>query len=83
VYSLSDFSSPIATYPLGAWCYSGIITVNRLYLGGYEKLHIFEVMSISITQPLKPATVIDTASYVNKILRVGNELILGEGNGYL
>ena len=32
VYSLSDPSSPIATYPLGGKCYSGIITDNRFYL---------------------------------------------------
>jgi hypothetical protein len=34
VYSLSDLYSPIATYPLGGGCASGIITDNRLYLGG-------------------------------------------------
>jgi hypothetical protein len=82
VYSLSDPSSPIATYPLGGWCYSGIITDNRLYLGGEKKLHIFEVMTTSSTQPLKQVTVIDTAHWVNKILRVGQELLLGQFNGY-
>jgi hypothetical protein len=71
VYSLSDFSSPIATYPLGGQCRSGIITDNRLYLGGGEnKLHIFEVTT-SITQPLNLVTVISTESYVYKILRAG------------
>jgi hypothetical protein len=59
VYSLSDISSPIATYPLGGGCYSGIITDNRLYLGGWKKLHIFDVTT-SISQPLKQFKVIDT-----------------------
>ena len=82
VYSLSDPSSPIATYPLGGWCFSGIIADNRLYLGGKEKLHIFEVMTTSSTQPLKQVTVIDTKGYVLKILRVGQELLLGQDYGY-
>ena len=43
VYCLSDLSTPIATYPLGKGCLSGIITENRIYLGGDKKLHIFEV----------------------------------------
>jgi hypothetical protein len=82
VYSLSDLYSPIATYPLGGECYSGIITDNRLYLGGGEKkLHIFEV-SDSTTQPLKQVKFIDTAHCVFKILRVGQELLLGQYDGY-
>ena len=81
VYSLSDLSSPIATYPLGDWCHSGIITDNRLYLGGNYKLHIFEVTT-SITKPLKRVTVIDTESWVYKISRVGHELLLGQYDGY-
>jgi hypothetical protein len=82
VYSLSDLYSPIATYPLGGdYCYSGIITDNRLYLGGEKGLHIFEV-SDSTTQPLKQVKVIDTESYVFKILKVGQELLLGQGQGY-
>ena len=83
VYSLSDFSSPIATYPLGGKCVSGIITDNRLYLGGWtKKLHIFEVMTTSSTQPLKRVTVIETKDWVSKILRVGHELLLGQSDGY-
>jgi hypothetical protein len=81
VYSLSDLYSPIATYPLGGKCYSGIITDNRLYLGGELKLHIFEVNTLT-SQPLKQVTVIDTAHWVSKILRVGQELVLGQGNEY-
>jgi hypothetical protein len=81
VYSLSDLYSRIATYPLGGRCVSGIITDNRLYLGGYKGLHIFEV-SDSITQPLKQVKVIYTAHWVYKILRLGQELLLGEFDGY-
>jgi hypothetical protein len=81
VYSLSDLYSPIATYPLGGRCYSGIITDNRLYLRAEKKLHIFEV-SDSISQPLKHVKFIDTKDYVYKILRVGQELLLGQADGY-
>ena len=81
MYSLSDISSPIATYPIGSACSSGIIIDNFLYLGGDKKLHIFEVTS-SITQPLMLFTVIDTESVVLKILRVGHELLLGEYDGF-
>ena len=35
VYSLGDLTSPSATYPLGNFIYSGLISENRLYLGGY------------------------------------------------
>jgi hypothetical protein len=73
---LSGKSSPIATYPLRGWCFSGIITDNRLYLGGNGKLHIFE-MTTSINQPLKLVTVIDSKPGVCKILRAGHELLLG------
>jgi hypothetical protein len=73
---LSDLSSPLATYPVDGWCYSGIIADNRLYLGVNEKLHIFEVTT-SITKPLIEVTVIETPSYVTKTLNVGQELLLG------
>ena len=82
VYSMSDHTSPIATYQLGGECYSGIITDNHLYLGGYKKLQVFEVTT-SLTQPLIPGKVIGTKNWVYKILRVANELILGELFGYL
>jgi hypothetical protein len=77
VYSISDHTSPIATYQLGSQCRSGIITDNYLYLGGEDELHIFEATS-SLTQPLIPCKSIKTKGYVFKILRVCNELILGE-----
>jgi hypothetical protein len=82
VYSMSDHTSPIATYRLGWGCVSGIVTDNHLYLGVYSELHVFEVTS-SLTQPLIPVKVIDTKNLVFKILRVANELILGEYDGYL
>jgi hypothetical protein len=43
VYSMSDHTSLIATYQLGSFCPSGIITDNHLYLGGDKKLHLFEI----------------------------------------
>jgi hypothetical protein len=76
VYSVDDLTSPSATYPQLDYCYSALITENRLYLGGVYKLHIFEVTP-SLTQPLTPVTKIPTKSYVFKILRVGDELLLG------
>ena len=53
VYSISDHTSPIATYQLGSGCFSGIIADNYLYIGGENELHVFEVTS-SLTQPLIP-----------------------------
>ena len=76
VYSLGDLTSPSATYPLGDFIGSGLISENRLYLGGWNKLHIFEVTP-SLTQPLTPVTEIPTKGRVFKILRVGNALLLG------
>ena len=53
-YSMSDNTSPIATYQLGGDRFlSGIIADDHLYLGGEEKLHVFEVTT-SLTQPLIP-----------------------------
>jgi hypothetical protein len=48
VYSLSDHTSPIATYQLDGLCFSGIIADNHLYLGETRVLHVFEVTT-SIT----------------------------------
>ena len=33
VYSLSDFTSPIATYDISGDCFSGLIADNRLFIG--------------------------------------------------
>jgi hypothetical protein len=82
VYSMSDHTSPIATYQLVGECRSGIITDNHLYLAVAMKLYVFEVTTF-LTQPLIPVKVIDTKPRVNKILRVGHELILGVTRGYL
>jgi hypothetical protein len=75
VFSMSDHRSPIATYPLGGRCYSAMIIDDRLYLGA-NNLYVFKV-STSLTQPLTPVTEITTKYYVKKILRLGNELLLG------
>jgi hypothetical protein len=82
VYSMSDHTSHIATYQLSGDCYSCIIADNHLYLGGKIKLFIFEITT-SLTQPLIPVEVIETKYEVFKILRVKNQLILGEERGYL
>ena len=58
VYSMSDHTSPIATYQLYGKCFSGIIADNHLYLGG-RNLQVFE-MTTSLTQPLITLKVIDT-----------------------
>ena len=76
VYSVGDLTSPSATYPLGDKCYSALITENRLYLGAANKLHIFEVTP-SLAEPLSPITKIPTKHIVFKILRVGDDLLLG------
>jgi hypothetical protein len=83
VYLLSDFTSPISTIPISQErsLKSCIIIDDRLYLGG-ENIHVFKVTA-SLAQPLLPLTVIPTEEEVLKILRVGNELLLGEVNGYL
>ena len=77
VYSMSDHTSPIATYQLGGLCNSGIIADNYLYLGGEYKVHVFGV-NTSLTQPLVPVEVIHTKDELYKILRVRNEFMLGE-----
>ena len=76
VYSVGDLTSPSATYPLGDRCFSALISDNRLYLGGEYKLHIFEVIP-SLTEPLRPVTMSPTENWVFKILRVGDDLLLG------
>ena len=55
VYSMSDHTSPIATYQLGGeLCDSGIITDNHLYLSdGRNKLRVF-IVTTSLSQPLVP-----------------------------
>jgi hypothetical protein len=83
VYSISDPSSPVVIYQtyLG-YCHSGIIIDNHLYLGTTSSLKVFKVTS-DLNQPLIPVKVIDTKEVVYKILRLGDELLLGENKGYL
>ena len=71
VYLVSDTTSPIATYSLSDKCLSGVISDDRLYLGGSRFLKIFYVTT-SLTQPLTPVTQIATEKLVFKILRVGH-----------
>ena len=77
VYSMSDHISRVATYQLGEKCYSGIMSDNHLFLGGGKKLFVFKI-TISLIQPLVQVKVINIKRPVYKILRVRNELILGE-----
>ena len=71
VYLVNNITTPIATYSLSDDCYSGMISDNRLYLGGEYYLKIFE-LSTSLTQPLAPITQITTKEGVFKTLRVGH-----------
>jgi hypothetical protein len=59
MYSMSDLATPIATYPLGGRCYSGMIIDDRLYLGA-DNLYIFKVCTSSLNQPLTTVAVITT-----------------------
>ena len=71
VYLVSNITSFIATYSLSDDCNSGMISDNRLFLGGKYYLKIFE-LSTSLTQPLSPITQITTKEGVYKTLRVGH-----------
>ena len=71
VYLLSEITSHIATYSLSDTCRSGMISDNRLYIGGVEYLKIYELKT-SLTQPLAPVPQITTKNSVYKILRVGH-----------
>ena len=84
VYSLTDLSSTIASYPLGLCgvCSSGLIIDSRLYLGVRHSLIVYEVAP-SLTEPLILVSTIRTEWPVYKIVRLGQELLLGEVSGYL
>ena len=84
IYSMKNLSSFIQRYPFDK-CFntSGVITETHLYVTSWEKLNVLKLTSDdnnplqllnSITLPVR---------YVFKILRVGNELLLGEWDGYL
>ena len=83
VYIVSDLASPIGTYGRRDLCFSGMTSDDRLYLGGESKLRIFKVASSLNQPPLTPVIVVSTKKAVIKIVRVGNELLLGELAGYL
>lgn len=83
VYSLSDLSSPIATYDLLDAGWSGIIVDNILLVDGDSfKIMVYEI-STSITVPLKQIAIIETIDTIRKVLKVGQELVLGCFNGYI
>jgi hypothetical protein len=86
VYSMSDFTSPIATYHLKGYCCSGLIADNRIFLGICDysscSLHVYEIRT-SITEPLEELSSIRTNGDVIKMIKVGQEIMLGERNGYL
>ena len=78
VYSVDYHYRPSATFTLGVHQkgYSALITDNRLYIGATSELHIFEVTS-SLEKPLIPVTKIPIKLNLFKILRVGDNLLLG------
>jgi hypothetical protein len=77
VYSVSNHTSPIATYVLpGGRCSSGLIADNCLFLGGFDRnISVYEI-STSLTEPLKPFAIIETSYHICKIIKVGQELVL-------
>jgi hypothetical protein len=82
VYSVGDLTSPSAIYELDDYYInSALVTDNRLYLGGFHYFHIFE-LSPSLIEPLTRLFRIDSYS-IKKILRVGDELLLGKDCGSL
>jgi hypothetical protein len=83
VYSVSDPTSPVVIYQIDVgYCRSGIIADNHLYLGGCEKVRVYKVTT-DFTQPLILVKEVQTKQLVYKLLRVGNEILLGESIGYL
>jgi hypothetical protein len=83
VYSASEFTSPIATYVIPVKCWSGLIVNNCLFLGGgSSKIIVYEI-STSLSKPLKLLASIETRYFIIKVIKVGQELVLGEEYGYL
>jgi hypothetical protein len=87
VHQVSNLTSPPKTYHLEdlETCFSALITDKRLYVSGITKLHIFEV-NTNDDEPLIRLSKIPTNGGlcgVYKILRIGDELLLGERYGYL
>ena len=64
VYSVTDLAAPLAAFPLGGPCLSGLISDSHLYLGVYEEIQVFEVTSSHLQPPIKLVTVIETQEKV-------------------
>ena len=84
VFSVSDLSSPIATYDL-PWSYKKlIISDNRLFLGASNTCDITVIeINTSLSKPLIELVEIQTSEMIMKMMKVGQELFLGEYDGYL
>lgn len=84
VYSVSEITSSLATYDLVDRCNSGLIADSRLFLDGgiSNKIIVYE-MQISLSDPLKKVASIETKNYIRKMIKLGQELVLGEVDGYL
>ena len=82
VYSVSDLTSPIASFDLPENCISGLIANNCLFLGASNCIIVYEI-SASLTEPLKQLSKIKTIEWILKMITVGQELVLGEKDGYL
>ena len=90
VYSLSDLTSPIATYDISGVCFSGLIADNRLFIAFSDRKSYQYFMQIiiceistSLTEPLKLLENIKTSQQIKKMIKVGQELFLGAKFGHL
>ena len=80
---MSDLTSPISTYDLPGWSFSGLIDDNCLFLGSSNQIIVFEI-STSLTEPLKRLAIIETSEiFTFTMMKWGTNIILGECNGYL
>ena len=80
---MSDLTSPISTYDLlPGQSQSGLIDDNCLFLGNSNQIFVFEI-STSLTEPLKQLTSSKTRSVIFKMIKLGKNIILGEGEGYI
>ena len=87
VYSMSDLTSPIATYKAPSFCGSALIADNRLFLGGNSIQIIVYEISTSLPEPLKELATIETFDVISKMMKFGQALVLGffdfDEGGYL
>ena len=49
IYSVTDYTSPIARYPIKGYCHSGLVADNLLFLGGSNDLRVFKLTNSLIT----------------------------------